>query len=59
LIEDFWPIFAEKFSSQKFCDWRVDIKKNKHPFTAACKDKTTPLASKTCREIQQRVFVEI
>jgi len=27
LIEDFWPIFAEKFSTQKFCEWRVGIKR--------------------------------
>ena len=27
LIEDFWPIFAEKFSTQKFCEWRFCIKR--------------------------------
>ena len=29
LFEDFWPIFAEKFSTQKFCEWRLGIKRVK------------------------------
>ena len=49
-----WKIFFPKILRLE--GW---YQKNKHPFTAACKDKTTPLASKTCRELQQRVFVEI
>ena len=27
LVDDLWPIFDENFSAQKFCEWRIGIKR--------------------------------